>query len=66
MGTPIWSQDRLEMGDLPHGADDLGRGIALVGDHVYAGAPAYDDAIGINNGIVRVFAPDRIFEDGFD
>lgn len=66
MGTPIWSQDRLDMGDLPHGADDLGRDIALVGDHVYAGAPNHDDAVGMNNGIVRVFAPDRIFEDGFD
>ena len=35
-------------------------------DHVYAGAPNHDDAVGMNNGIVRVFAPDRIFEDGFD
>jgi hypothetical protein len=66
MGTTVWSQDRLGMGDVAHGADDLGRGVALVGDRVFAGAPAYDDAIGMNNGIVRVFAPDRIFEDGFD
>lgn len=66
MGTHVWSQDRLDMGDVPHGADDLGRSVALVGDHVYAGAPNHDDAVGMNNGIVRVFAPDRIFEDGFD
>ena len=66
LGTSIWSQDRLDMGDVPHGADDLGRDVALVGDRVYAGAPAHDDAIGMNNGIVRVFATDRIFRDGFD
>ncbi len=66
MGTPVWSQDRLGMSDVPHGADDLGRDVALVGDRVYAGAPNHDDAVGINNGIVRVFAPDRIFQDGFD
>lgn len=66
LGTPIWAQDRLDMADLPHGADDLGRDVALAGDHVFAGAPAYDDAIGMNNGSVRVFATDRIFSDGFD
>jgi hypothetical protein len=66
LGTTVWSQDRLDMADLPHGADDLGRAVALVGDRVYAGAPSHDDAVGMNNGIVRVFAPDRIFEDGLD
>lgn len=66
LGTSLWSLARLDMGDLPHGADDLGRDVVLVGDHVYAGAPRHDDAIGMNNGIVRVFARDRIFEDGFD
>lgn len=66
LGTPVWSLARLGMGDLPHGGDDLGRDVVLVGDHVYAGAPRHDDAIGMNNGIVRVFARDQIFKDGFD
>ena len=66
LGSPIWSQDRLDMADLPHGADDLGRDVALVGERVFAGAPARDDAVGLNNGAVRVFAIDRIFKDGFE
>jgi len=65
LGNPFWFQDRLDMSDLPHGADDLGRSVALVGDHVYAGAPMHDDAFAADNGILRVFATDRIFRDGF-
>lgn len=66
LGTPIWAQDLLDMGDQPHGADDLGRDVALAGDRVFAGAPDRDDAVGMNNGSVRMFATDRIFDDDFE
>lgn len=65
LGNPHWFQNRVDMSDLPHGADDLGRGVVLVGDYLYAGAPNYDGAFGANNGAVRVFAIDAIFKDGF-
>lgn len=65
LGNPHWFQNRVDMSDLPHGADDLGRGVVLVGDYLYAGAPNYDGAFGANNGAVRVFAIDTIFKDGF-
>jgi len=66
LGNPYWFQDLLDMADLPHGADDLSRGFVFFGDHVYAGAPLADDAVGTNNGAVRIFATDHIFADGYD
>lgn len=53
-------------GTLPHGVDDMGRGVAMVGDHVFAGAPLADDLLGSDNGIVQIFAVDELFTDGFD
>jgi hypothetical protein len=44
----------------------MGRGVARVGDYVYAGAPLADDALGSDNGIIQIFGPDELFTDGFD
>lgn len=66
IGGTIWIDQRLDVSDLPHGADDLGRAVVLVDDHVYAGTPYADDAVGTDNGAVRVFATDAIFDNGFD
>jgi hypothetical protein len=65
-GGTVWVDHVLQMGSLPHGADDLGRGVAIVGDRVFAGAPLSDSALGNDNGAVQVFAVDEIFVDGFD
>lgn len=62
----LWLDSVLNLGDLPHGADDVGRGVVLVADHVYAGAPLADDAVGTNNGSVEEFALDLLFANGFD
>ena len=66
LGGTLWIDQTLQMGSLPHGADDMGRGVAIVGDHVFAGAPLADDALGSDNGIVQIFGPDKLFADGFD
>jgi len=66
IGGTIWIDQALQMGDLPHGADDMGRGVAMVGDYIYAGAPFADDLLGSDNGIVQIFGPDELFTDGFD
>lgn len=66
LGGTLWIDETLQMGNLPHGVDDMGRGIAMVGDHVFAGAPLADDALGSDNGIVQIFAVDQLFADGFD
>jgi hypothetical protein len=66
IGGTLWLDQALQMGSLPHGADDMGRGVARVGDYVYAGAPLADDALGSDNGIIQIFGPDELFTDGFD
>ena len=66
LGGTLWIDQALQMGSLPHGADDMGRGVAMVGDHVFAGAPLADDLLGSDNGIVQIFAIDALFTDGFD
>jgi hypothetical protein len=66
LGSLIWLDDLLAWGSAPHGADDLGRGVALVADRAFAGAPLADDAAGANNGAIEEFAPDLIFRAGFD
>jgi hypothetical protein len=66
IGGTLWIDQALQMGDLPHGMDDMGRGVAMVRDHVFAGAPLADDALGSDNGIVQIFGPDELFTDGFD
>jgi hypothetical protein len=66
MGGTLWIDQALQMGNLPHGADDMGRDVAMVGDHVFAGAPLADDLLGSDNGIVQIFAIDELFTDGFD
>ena len=66
LGGSIWIDQALQMGSLPHGADDMGRSVAMVGDHVFAGAPFAEDALGSDNGIVQIFAVDELFTDGFD
>ncbi|MBA8886398.1 hypothetical protein FHW12_000589 [Dokdonella fugitiva] len=66
LGGTLWIDQALQMGSLPHGADDMGRGVAVVGDHVFAGAPLADDALGSDNGIVQIFGPDELFANGFD
>ena len=65
LGSPFWFQDRLDMSDIPHGADDMGRSVLLAGDHVYAGAPLTEYFHANDVGVVRVFATDNIFRDGF-
>lgn len=64
-GVWLWTSTTIDMADLPHGADELGRSVAMGDGLVYAGAPGNDD-VGNNNGAVRIFAPDLIFKDGFD
>lgn len=64
-GSWSWAPAFIGMGDLPHGGDGLGRSVALASGFVFAGAPGNDD-LGSNNGVVRIFAPDRIFADDFD
>jgi len=64
-GGTVWVDHVLQMGSLPHGADDLGRGVAIVGDRAFAGAPLSDSLLGNDNGAVQVFAVDSIFADGF-
>ncbi len=64
-GGTIWVDQVLQMGSLPHGVDDMGRGVVMVGDHVFAGAPLADVPRGVDNGAVQVFAPDELFADGF-
>lgn len=66
LGGTLWIDQTLQMGSLPHGADDMGRGVAMVGDHVFAGAPLANDLLGSDNGIVQIFAIDELFTDGFD
>lgn len=66
VGSLIWLDDLLAWGNVAHGADDLGRGVVLVADHAFVGAPLADDAVGANNGAVEVFAPDLIFRNGFN
>lgn len=66
LGSLIWLDDLLSWGNAAHGADDLGRGVVLVGSRAFAGAPLADDATGANNGAIEVFAPDQIFRAGFD
>jgi len=63
--TLVWLDDLLSWGSIPHGADDLGRGVALVGNYAYLGAPLADDAVGANNGAVEAFVVDSIFKNGF-
>lgn len=65
-GNDLWSQTRLDVGDLTHGADDLGRSVAFGLQHIYAGAPLADSFGAVNNGTVEVFAIDSIFADGFE
>jgi hypothetical protein len=66
LNTLVWLDDLLSWGSTAHGADDLGRGVAMVADHAYVGAPLANDAVGTDNGAVEVFAPDSIFRDGFN
>ncbi|WP_395681442.1 hypothetical protein [Dokdonella sp.] len=66
IGGTLWIDQALQMGSLPHGADDMGRGVAMVGNYVYAGAPLADDLLGSDNGIIQIFGPDELFTDGFD
>ena len=66
LGGTLWIDQALQMGSLPHGADDMGRSVTMVGDHVFAGAPFADDLLGSGNGIVQIFAVDELFTDGFD
>lgn len=65
LGGTVWIDQVLQMGNLPHGADDLGRGVAMVGDRVFAGAPLTEDLLGTDNGGVQMFGPDALFADGF-
>jgi hypothetical protein len=55
----------LSFGNLPHGADDLGRSVAIFGDTAFAGAPLRDVSTTTDHGAVEVFAPDLIFRNGF-
>jgi hypothetical protein len=64
-GSTVWFDHVLQMGSLPHGADDLGRGVVMVGNRAFAGAPLTDSALGTDNGGVQVFITDTIFVDGF-
>jgi len=66
LGGTLWIDQTLQMGNLPHGVDDMGRGVAMVGGYVFAGAPLADDLLGSDNGIVQIFAADALFTDGFD
>jgi hypothetical protein len=66
LGGTIWLDQILQMGSRPHGVDDLGRDVAMVGDQVFAGAPLADDLLGADNGALQVFGPDQLFTDGFD
>jgi hypothetical protein len=66
LGGTFWIDQTLQMGSLPHGVDDMGRGVAMVGDHVFAGAPLADGLLGSDNGIIQIFAADELFANGFD
>ena len=65
-GSNVWQESVLTFGNLPHGADDMGRSLAILGDSVFAGAPLRD-ASATDHGAVEVFAfDDIIFADGFE
>jgi hypothetical protein len=66
LNTLIWLDDRLVWGGKAHGVDDLGRGVAMVANRAFVGAPNADDAVGVDNGAVEVFEPDSIFHNGFN
>lgn len=66
LGGTLWIDQALQMGSLPHGADDMGRGVAMVGHHIFAGAPLANDLLGSDNGIVQIFSNDELFTDGFE
>ena len=65
LGGTLWIGEELNMADLPHGADDLGRGVVIVADRVYAGSP-FANAPGSDDGAVDIFATDALFANGFE
>ncbi|MEO8671281.1 MAG: hypothetical protein ABI411_08195 [Tahibacter sp.] len=65
-GTPSWSQSLLGFSDLPHGADELGRSVAVVGDRAFVGAPKRDISLDTDHGALELFSPELIFANGFD
>jgi len=52
--------------DQPSIGQQAGHAIAVVGDRVFIGAPAYDHASDVDSGRVIAFIADDIFADGFD
>lgn len=66
-GSYVWLGERVDMGDAPHGAEDLGRSVAFTGDTVFAGAPSASSDIAPHDGAVRIFTRDSsLFTDGFE
>lgn len=52
--------------DQPSIGQQAGHAIAVVGDRVFIGPPAYDHASDVDSGRVIAFIADDIFADGFD
>jgi hypothetical protein len=67
LGQPIWLDSVLGFGNQLHGGDDLGRSVAMSGDHAFVGAPNVDfPPPQTGNGGWKTFVRDVIFDDGFD
>ena len=65
-GQPVWTESVLSFGNALHGADSLGKSVAIFGDHAFAGAPNYSfPPPQTGNGAWKEFVPDKIFRDGF-
>jgi len=67
LGQPIWLDSVLGFGNQLHGGDDLGRSVAMSGNHAFVGAPNVNfPAPQTGNGGWKTFVADAIFDDGFD